>query len=125
MSTVVTIPKLQPYIAFLKIPPRHNPRFLAQQGHFLVTNMAHAGDFIDYLEAHSGKTYLFAADVPVSCAPEALQDLAFMGLTAANMFPGLDGVGRMIRHQMLFRPPATAKSTNRFEAVLQQPVGAS
>jgi hypothetical protein len=52
-----------------------------------------------------GKQHLFAADIPMSCAADALQDLAFMGLTAATMFPGLDGVSRMIRHQMFFKSP--------------------
>jgi hypothetical protein len=46
---------------------------------------------------------LVAADVPVECASEALEDLAFMGLTAASLYPGLDGVCRMMRHAMLFK----------------------
>jgi hypothetical protein len=35
-----------------------------------------------------------------------------MGLTAATMFPGLDGVSKMMRHQMSFKdysPPALPK----------------
>jgi hypothetical protein len=41
-----------------------------------------------------------------------LEDLAFMGLTAATMFPGLDGVCRMMRHSMAFKrqPVSTVKS---------------
>jgi hypothetical protein len=32
--------------------------------------------------------------------------LAFMGLTAATMFPGLDGVGRMTKLEMLQNQPS-------------------
>jgi hypothetical protein len=42
----------------------------------------------------------------------ALEDLSYMGLTAATMFPGLDGVSKMMRHQMSFKdysPPALPK----------------
>jgi hypothetical protein len=48
---------------------------------------------------------LFAADVPASAAAEALNDLAFMGLTASTLFPGLDGVGRMTKLNMLLDQP--------------------
>ena len=71
----------------------------------MVTNIADLEVFIRVAESKVGEQHLFAADVPVSVAAEALEDLAFMGLTAATMFPGLDGVTRMIKHQMLYRKP--------------------
>lgn len=104
---VVTVSYLQPYVCSLTISARHNARLLAQQGRFLVTNLSDVEAFIRHMESVDKKTYLYGADIPIKSAPEALEDLAFMGLTAATMFPGLDGVGRMIRHQMLFN---TAKN---------------
>ena len=74
----------------------------AQQGHFLATNIAHLEGFLLAMEKVAGKKALIAVDVPVSDTTEALKDLAFMGLTAAPMFPGLDGVSRMIKHHMSF-----------------------
>ena len=47
---------------------------------------------------------IVAADLPVQLASQALEDLAYMGLTAATLFPGLDGVCRMMRHKMSFTP---------------------
>ena len=41
--------------------------------------------------------------MPITIAAEVLEDLAYMGLTAANLFPGLDGVSKMIRHEMEFK----------------------
>jgi hypothetical protein len=52
---------------------------------------------------NNGKELIIAVDVPISCAIEALEDLHFMGLTAAAMFPGLDGVCKMMKHKMAFK----------------------
>lgn len=102
----VTIPFLQPYICFLQVSPRDNPRLYAQQGRFLVSNVGNIEQFICNVEANTGTRFLMAAEVPVSFASEALEDLAFMGLTAASLFPGLDGVCRMMRHAMTFQREA-------------------
>ena len=99
---VVTLPTAAPYVASLAISARQNARLYAQQGRFLVTNVATVEDHIRRLETADKSSYLFAADVPVHLANQALEDLAYMGLTAAAMFPGLDGVCRMMRHKMSF-----------------------
>jgi hypothetical protein len=98
---VITVPHLQPYVCCLSIAPRHNARLYAQQGLFIVTNVNDMALFIRLKEKSEGIPALYAVDIPVSCAAEALEDLAFMGLTAATLFPGMDGVGRMLRTRML------------------------
>ena len=102
-SATVVLPYKRPYIAPLSITPRHNPRLYAQQGQFLVTNVEDVETFICKIEEVNQKTFLFAADIPISCCSEALEDLAFMGMTAGTMFPGMDGVCRMMRHAMTFK----------------------
>jgi hypothetical protein len=104
-SPIVTLPWAKPYTNTLSIGPLHNPRLAAQQGHFLVTNVAHLEAYIRTAEIRTGVRSLFAVDVPIGVATEALKDLAFMGLTAATLFPGLDGVGRMLRHEMSYDSP--------------------
>lgn len=99
----VTLPSLQPYICSLSISARRNPRLYAQQGQFLVTNIAELDGFIGHLQTSDKTTYVVAADVPARFAAEALSDLKYMGLTAATMFPGLDGVARMMRHDMAYK----------------------
>lgn len=101
-SPNVTLPFMQPYVAPLSVSPRNNPRLYAQRGHFLVTNVANLESFICGIDVGAKTTHLFAADIPIKCAATALEDLTFMGLTAATMFPGLDGVCRMMKHQMTF-----------------------
>jgi hypothetical protein len=108
---IVVLSVAHAYVASLQIAPRHNVRLRAQQGHFLVTNIADVEAWIRQMEVDLNARYLYAADVPASCAREALEDLSFMGLTAATMFPGLDGVCKTIRHAMTFKaPPIPAAS---------------
>ncbi|WP_086925206.1 FRG domain-containing protein [Variovorax sp. JS1663] len=115
---VVVLPFVTPYVCALSISGRNNPRLYAQQGQFLVTNVADVERYLCIAQKkNSPKPILAAADVPVTCAPTALEDLAFMGLTAATMFPGLDGVSRMLRHEMAFKRPVPR--------VLSKPGGAS
>jgi hypothetical protein len=114
-SPKVSLPYFKPYLSPLAITPRKNPRLYAQQGQFLVTNVANPQNLIRSLEMNSGKTFLIAADIPVSSAAEGLEDLFFMGLSAATMFPGLDGVCRMLRHSMLFKRKPTTSAIEAFK----------
>lgn len=99
---IVVLPYISPYAVALAIAPRHNQRLQAQQGRFLVTNVVDLELYVSGLEAQVGKKLLHAIDIPITATSEALEDLAFMGVTAATMFPGLDGIGRKLRHQMAF-----------------------
>jgi len=102
----VTVVAANAYVASLQIAPLHNARLRAQQGRFLVTNVANLEQFIRQAEVEMGKRCLYAVDVPAACARDALEDLSFMGLTAATMFPGLDGACKAIRHAMTFKAPS-------------------
>jgi FRG domain len=107
---IVTVTWPHPFVASLSVAPLHNPRLSAQQGRFMVTNVADVEAFIRRAEVALNARHLFAVDIQTSCAAEALQDLAFMGLTAATMFPGLDGVTRMIKHEMFYKKVPTIDS---------------
>jgi hypothetical protein len=98
----VILPYFKPYACALEIAPRHNQRLQVQQGRFLVTNVVDLERYFCKLEDKTSDKLLHAIDIPISVASEALEDLAFMGVTAASMFPGLDGICRKLRHQMTF-----------------------
>jgi hypothetical protein len=100
-----------PYVSPLELSFRNNERLYAQQGCFIVTNHSDMEGMVHAYDAKNGTQSLFAADLPVALAVEALQDLAFMGLTGATLFPGLEGVSRMLRHEMAFGNPATATAS--------------
>jgi hypothetical protein len=105
---IVTLPYYCPYACSLAISPRGNPRLYAQQGQFIVTNMGDLEGLLRGIEMATNQRLVVAADIPISSAEEALEDLAYMGLSAATMFPGLDGVCRKMRHAMRFRSSALA-----------------
>jgi hypothetical protein len=103
VSVVMSWPA--PFVAPLSVAPLHNPRLYAQQGRFLVTNVVHFEGYMADIERKYKRPLLQAVDIPIGFASEALRDLAFMGLTAASLFPGLDGAGRMLRHEMSYDVP--------------------
>lgn len=92
----------RPYISPLRVSGLHNPRLSAQQGEFLVTNIVDLESQIYEIEESTGYRCLVATDIPTDCAIEALEDLSYMGLTAETMFPGLDGICRMLKQQSHF-----------------------
>lgn len=92
-----------PHVSYLSISPRKNPRLLAQQGRFLVTNVEDVEGWIRSIEKRSGVQLITAVDIPIKFAAEALEDLHYMGLSGATMFPGLDGVCRMMKHEMVYK----------------------
>ncbi|WP_426320479.1 FRG domain-containing protein [Pseudoduganella sp. R-43] len=100
-TVVITSPA--PHISHLSIGPWKNPRLLAQQGRFTVSNVADMEHMLCMIQKKTGVSLVSAVDVPISEATAALSDLKFMGLSAATMFPGLDGLCRMMRHAMALR----------------------
>lgn len=108
---VVSVVQAQPYVASLQIGARLNPRLYAQQGQFLVTNVADLESYLLWMEKGSVRKLVRCVDIPIACANEALEDLEFMGLSAAALFPGLDGVCRMMRNQLLYKRRAPKPST--------------
>lgn len=121
----VTVSQITPYVAWLQISARMNPRLYAQRGQFLVTNVADLESFLLSIEERMGQGLLRCVDIPISCASEALEDLEFMGLSAAGLFPGLDGVCRMMRNQITYKRslPQAARAVTDSAAEAPQPPG--
>jgi hypothetical protein len=67
-----------------------NERMIPQQAASTVTNVDDIETYIRKVEA-SGKTYLWAIDLPVNDRRQVVRDLSYMGITAGSLFPGLDG----------------------------------
>lgn len=110
-APVVNIAYLSPYTNSFQVGPFLNPRLQAQQGAFLVTNVVDVESQLLAAGIRDQRSYLVAADVPIEMAHEALQDLAYMGLTASTMFPGIDGLCRTLRYEMLPRKFRKGKSS--------------
>jgi len=88
-------------IAFLRVSARDNPRLLAQQGVFTLSTVKDIEHYLTARVVTPTNEYLVAVDIPISEAKKALSDLAYMGITAASLFPGIDGICRKLKHDMI------------------------
>lgn len=81
----------------------NNPRHLPQQSVHTYSNIEDIEAWIRLKEKEKSKSYLTVIDIPRSERKCAMKDLAYMGVTAATLFPGFDGVCRSLKER--FFPP--------------------
>lgn len=81
-----------PHVSALKFISLENPRVVPQQAMITSSNLEDIESYIKAIEGQTNTTFLKAFDIPYSEATEAMKDLAFMGITAGSIFPGIDGV---------------------------------
>lgn len=85
------------HLSVLKFMPIENERMVPQQAISTLTNVDDVESYIALVEARNRKRYLWAFEIPVSERIAVMKDLRQMGITAASMFPGLDGVCEALR----------------------------
>lgn len=93
----------RPAITVGEFYAHNNPRHLPQQSVHTYTNIEDVEEWIRLMEKQKDKRYLKIIDIPRSDCELAMRDLAYMGVTAASLFPGLDGVCRSLKER--FFPP--------------------
>jgi hypothetical protein len=102
---------VSPYTAPLVASARMNPRLYAQHGNFLVTNIADLESFMAAQQRQTSTADLVAVNLPVELLIEALTDLRLMGITATSLFPGIDGICRAIKFDMMLENLKVSKTT--------------
>lgn len=80
-----------PHVTFLDLAPIENKRALPQQALSMVTNLDNIEQYIKFVEGQKKLRFLTVIDIPWSERSIVMRDLRIMGITAASMFPGLDG----------------------------------
>lgn len=105
----------------------HSPRMSAQQGLFTLSNRI----MVDYDQviqqmvrsnpdpSKKNTTALVKYLIPATLKPEIVHRLQGMNITAASLFPGLDGLGRSIRERIMLDGP-TQELRTRQSAAAQQ-----
>lgn len=83
---------LRPHFSLLKPLALENPRMAPQQSVFSVTNISDIESYLRDRSSEKSKKYISAIDIPSSQRSEALNDLSLIGISAASLFPGLDGI---------------------------------
>lgn len=91
-ADITRITLAEPIVTMLNLPPLENKRALPQQATAMFTNVSNVELFLQGEEQKHSTKYLYSFDLPWSERRKALDDLRTMGITAATMFPGIDGV---------------------------------
>jgi len=97
---VVRLGGVLPHFSVLHPLGYGNARIVAQQGMSTLTNVDDIEEYIKGKEVEAGRLFLSAVDLPVSARNQVMGDLALMGITAASLFPGVDGVCKYLREKL-------------------------
>lgn len=89
-----------PTVSIRDFEANDNPRHLPQQSQHTFSNVADIEGWIRYIENRTKVTYLTIVDIPNSERNKAISDLAYMGVTAASLFPGIDGACRALKERI-------------------------
>lgn len=91
-TKIYTIDEPNPCVSPLVITSMNNARALPQQSLVTFSNIGNIESFIKHKEKENNKTYLTVYDISYSDRNDAMKDLEIMGITAASLFSGLDGI---------------------------------
>lgn len=87
-------PLLLPFlnIALVDVLAIENERMIPQQAVSMQSNVDDVERHIRSIETTHQTTVLSAIDLPLADRESVMQELRYMGITPASMFPGLDGI---------------------------------
>jgi len=80
-----------PHVSIANFLAIENKRMIPQQSLSMFTNIDDIETYIKMKEDEKKTKYLYAYDLPITERNEVMKELEFMGITAASLFPGLDG----------------------------------
>lgn len=87
-----------PYLAVHQLLPLFNARALPQQSVVTSTNVSDIEDWLKSQERPDHR-YLIKIDLPASERNTVMADLTSMGITAASLFPGIEGTCRALKER--------------------------
>lgn len=97
---IAHLTNVAPHVTLLDPAPIENRRALPQQALAMITNLNAIEHYIRHQEKTNGRSFMTVIDLPWSERDKALKDLRYMGISAASMFPGLDGTCEDLRQEL-------------------------
>jgi len=94
-EAVQAIGHIRPAFARLELRARDNLRVLPQQSVHMFSNILAIERFVASREQEHKRHFLTRVDIPAIERRVAMIELDAMGITAASLYPGLDGLCRM------------------------------
>jgi hypothetical protein len=95
-----TIDEPGPCFAPFEVNSINNSRALPQQSLVTFSNISNIESYIRYREAEDKINYLTTVDINIEDRNKVMKDLEIMGITAATLFPGLDGVCQALKERL-------------------------
>jgi len=89
-----------PDFQFFSPPAHNNPRYYPQQSMAAFSNLENIEDFIAAYEYENNAKYLTRIDILASERETVEDDLRFMGITPATLFPGFEGACKSLRAEL-------------------------
>ena len=99
LAQPATITDPAPTVSIREFEAYDNPRHIPQQSCHTFSNVADIEAWIRRMERGKQGRFLTTIDIPADQRDYAVKDLAYMGLTAASLFPGLDGTCRALKER--------------------------
>jgi hypothetical protein len=99
-TTFNNIDEPSPCLSPMTITSMNNSRALPQQSLVTFSNISNIEAFIKHHEKRNGKKYLTVYDIPYKDRNNAMRDLEIMGITAASLFVGLDGICSALKEKL-------------------------
>lgn len=87
------------HLSVVEFVALENERLIPQQAVATASNIDDIETYLQERGVDKGCQYLTAIDIPVSERSKVMKELAFMGITAGSMFPGLDGACEELREK--------------------------
>ncbi|WP_319405806.1 FRG domain-containing protein [uncultured Desulfosarcina sp.] len=91
------------FVSILKPYAKHNPRIIAQQGCFTLTNIEEMEQYILERAIQNQTNFLYTALLSVKEKPLVLKELNWMGINEMTLFPSIGGICRGLK-TMHFSP---------------------
>ena len=88
-----------PHLSVIDFVALDNPRMVPQQALTTVTNVENIEAYIHEKEKETGLIFIEAIDISADSRKKVMMELAYMGITAGSVFPGIDGVCEEIKEK--------------------------
>lgn len=89
-----------PDFQFFHPSAHNNPRYYPQQSVAAFSNIDNIEDFVAAVETSHSTQYLSKTDIRADQRGEVEDELRFMGITSATLFPGFEGACRALRAEL-------------------------
>lgn len=96
---VVSLADPHPAITLREFAAHNNPRHFPQQSVHVFSNVQDVESWVNLVEEGKERRYLTLIDIPWSERRFAIRELDYMGVSAATLFPGLEGICRALKER--------------------------